>query len=312
LGVLYIVAAEAAAGKTALCAGLAVNFLNDGKKVGYLKPQTTEKDGSDGDIIFMKQLLDLEDVVNATDVIMGRDIVLVEAGLGATPDDKQTKDTYGAAREMKARVIAVEAYTERLSGFTDVYRGFGDSLLGVVLNKVPESRAKAVREKAKARFEVAGTKLLGVIPEDRVLLAITIGELAESIQGTVLNNPDKAGEVVENYMLGAMVVGSGTEYFKRKNSKAAVIRNDRPDMQLAALETSTACLVISGGHRPPINNVAEKARSKGIPLIATELGSAEVVDRVEAALEKGRLNQAKKTKRLAELVKQNLDIKSIA
>jgi len=111
LGVLYVVSVEAAAGKTAICAGLAGNLLNDGKKVGYLKPQVVEKDGSDSDIVFMKQILGLEDAVNAPDVIKGRDVVLVEASLGPAADDAASKATCGAAKEMKAQAIVVEAYS---------------------------------------------------------------------------------------------------------------------------------------------------------------------------------------------------------
>ncbi len=138
------------------------------------------------------------------------------------------------------------------------------------MNKVPQSQLKRVKEEATAQFGAAGIKVLGVIPENRVLLAITVGELAECIQGKILNNAEKSGELVENYMLGAMVVDSGLDYFGRKSNKAAIIRQDRPDMQLAALETPTKCLVLSGSNQPPIYNVLNKAESKGIPIITTE------------------------------------------
>jgi BioD-like phosphotransacetylase family protein len=311
LGVLYIVSAEEAAGKTAICAGLAINLLNAGKKVGYLKPQVAEKGQADGDIDFMKKVLGQSDAVNAPDVIQGRDIVLVEARLGISAEDAASKDTYGAAREMKARAIAVEAYIGQASKFTDVYKGFGESLLGVVLNKVPQNVLKGVRDEATKQFGAAWIKVLGVIPENRVLLAITVGELADAIQGKILNSAEKSGELVENYMLGAMVVDSGLDYFGRKSNKAAVIRQDRPDMQLAALETPTKCLVLSGNSQPPVYNVLYKAESRGIPIIATETNISDIVTSIENALMKTRLNQEKKLTRLAEIVKQNLDMKAI-
>ena len=314
MGVLFIVSAEEAAGKTAICAGLAINFLNDGKKVGYLKPQDSEKSGSDGDIAFMKQTLGLTDVINTPDLIKGWDIVLVEARLGPSAADAVSQATYGAAKEMKAKAIAVEAYSGETSRFLDVYKGFGGNLLGVVINKVPESQLKRVRDEAKSRFEAAGMKLLGVIPENRVLLAITVGELAESLQGKILNSAGKSAELVENYMLGALVVDSGLDYFGRKSRKAAIIRQDRPDMQLAALETSTACLVLSGNpdKSGTVYNVLYKAESCGIPIIATGAAVNDIVTIIESTLLKTRLNQAKKLDKLAEVVKQNLDMKALA
>jgi len=155
--------------------------------------------------------------------------------------------------------------------------------------------------------------VLGVIPENRVLLAITVGEMAESLQGKILNNAEKSVDLVENFMLGAMVVDSGLDYFGRKSRKAAIIRHDRPDMQLAALETSTACLVLSGSpDKPPVYNVLYKAESRGIPIIATGTAVNDIVTIIEGTLLKTRLNQEKKLGKLAEVVKQNLDIKALA
>jgi BioD-like phosphotransacetylase family protein len=305
LGVLFIVSAEAAAGKTAISAGLAINFLNEGKKVGYLKPQAMEKDGLDSDIAFMKQTLGTGDAVNACD------IVLVEASLGPDPGDTASRVTYETAREMKAKVIAVEAYSGQPSRFTDVYKGFGEDLLGVVINKVPESQLKNERDAAGALFAGAGIKMLGVIPENRLLMAITVGELAESISGKLLNQTEKTAELVENYLLGAMIVDSGLDYFGRKSRKAAIIRQDRPDMQLAALETSTTCLVLSGGENPPLYNVMYKAESRGIPIISTGTAITDIVTLIEDTMPKTRLNQANKLTRLAEVIKQNLDIKAL-
>ncbi|HUT68239.1 MAG TPA: DRTGG domain-containing protein [Dehalococcoidales bacterium] len=311
MGVLYIVSAEEAAGKTAICAGLAVNLTGAGRKAAYLKPQVAAKDGSDSDIAFMKRILGLDDAVNAPDLVKGRDVVLVEAVLGPTADDAVSKATYGAAKEMKAKAIAVEAYTGKASRFIDVYKGFGESLLGVIINKAPESQLKRVKDEATAQFGAAGIKVLGVVPENRVLLAITVGELAESVGGKILNNAEKTSELVENFMLGAMVVDSGLDYFGRKNNKAAIVRQDRPDMQLAALETSTVCLVLTGSNQPPVYNVLQKAEARGIPVITTETAAKDIVESLENTLLSARLNQEKKLSRLAEVVKQNLDIKAV-
>lgn len=311
MGVLYIVSAEAAAGKTAVCAGLAMNFVKDGRKVGYLKPQASEKDGSDSDVAFMKQILGLDDAVNAPDLIKGRDIVLVESSLGPDAGDAVSRNTYGAAREMKAKVIAVEAYKGKASKYNDVYKGFGADFLGVIINKVPENLLKSELEAAGARLKSKGINLLGVIPENRVLMAVTVAELAESIGGKILNNPEKSGELVENFMLGAMVVDSGLEYFGRKDKKAAVIRQDRPDMQLAALETSTACLVLSGDDAPPLYNVMYKAETKGIPVIATGTAVSDIVAAIEETMLKTRLKQESKLSRLTDLIGQNLDIAAL-
>jgi BioD-like phosphotransacetylase family protein len=308
LGVLYVVAAEKGAGKTAICAGIAANLLAGGKKVGYIKPHA---EGNDGDIAFMRQMLGAEDAVGGADIAQGRDVVLVEDDLGTKPTEKISKVAYGAAREMKARAIAVEAYTGQASGYTKVYKGFGEDLLGVVLNKVPSSLLKRAREEAEKDFGAAGIKVLGLIPEDRRLLAITVAELAASIRGKIISSPEKSGELVEQFMLGAMTVGSGLRYFERRRNKAAIIHQDRPDMQLAALETPTRCLVLNGSEKPPLLNVRHMAEARGIPIILTAASTDEVVAGIEESLLNTRINQVKKLDALAALVK-GLDLKAVA
>jgi BioD-like phosphotransacetylase family protein len=299
LGVLYVVSAEEMAGKTAVCAGLARNLLNEGRKVGYLKST------DDGSADLMKQIPGLE-VVGKPDA--GKlDVVLAEGTLGG-----KAEDSYAAARSMKAKVMAVEVYAE-FSRPATVYKGFGKDLLGVVINKVPESQLARVKEEAAGKLGKTGIKVLGVIPENRVLLAITVGELADIVKGRILNNAEKSAELVENYMLGAMVVDSGLDYFGRKSNKAAVVRHDRPDMQLAALETSTKCLVLSNGtaDSEPLYNVLQKAENRGIPVIATPAATGDIIAGIEDALSKARCCQENKLNRLAEIVNRNLDIKAV-
>ena len=124
--------------------------------------------------------------------------------------------------------------------------------------------------------------------------------------------PASSTELVENLMLGAMVVDSGLEYFGRKTSKAVVVRGDRPDMQLAALETPTRCLVLSNSTEAPFYNVRQKAEDKGIPIILTGDDTGTVVTRIEDVLSKAGFNQEKKLPKLAEIIEQHLDLQAVA
>jgi BioD-like phosphotransacetylase family protein len=125
------------------------------------------------------------------------------------------------------------------------------------------------------------TKATGTKPENRTRPAITVGELAKSIGGKIISNTEKSNELVENYMLGVMTVDSGLDYFGRKKNKAAILRQERLDMQLAALETSTTCLVISGADKTPEYRVRQKAESRGIPIITTAATVNDIVTRIE-------------------------------
>jgi len=188
------------------------------------------------------------------------------------------------------------------------YKRLGRRLLGVVINKVPLSKLSFVKEQAAIQMPPAsGIQLLGIIPEDRLLYSMTIAGLAELFQGKILNNTEKSGELIENYMLGALVFDSGEEYFKRKKNKAVILKSERPDMQLAALQTSLRCMVISGPV-PPIPAVTQLARIKKVPLISTSGEVMNLISTLEAAAARRKFNQEQKLPLLMNAFKGNLDL----
>ena len=63
---LFVVSADAADGKTAVCAGLGKYLLGEGKKVSFLKPVVAGKrTDTDSDGAFMKQVLALPEPVDS-------------------------------------------------------------------------------------------------------------------------------------------------------------------------------------------------------------------------------------------------------
>jgi len=316
------------AGKTMLCAGLAKHLKGKGKKVGFFKPRVAvikgeEKQTADSDTAFIKRILGLKESVDDlcpvisgkgdiagnvkkayAKVAGGKDIVIIEGIWRRRPGTDSIEAAERLVKALEAKVIVVEGYSPELlrSKPANKYQGFGESLLGVVINKVPASQMEAARG--------LGGEVLGVIPEDRRLLSLTVAELAERIEGRIVNEAGKSAELVENYMLGALGVDSGLDYFGRKLDKAVVVRGERPDMQLAALETPTACLVISGDGEP-IYAVLHSAEEKGIPIIVTGGDTISVVESLDRALGSTKFNQDKKLPRLAEIMEQQLDFKSL-
>jgi len=317
---LYVTSLETGAGKTAVCAGIGKHLLADGKRIAFFKPIIAKnKEGVDSDTVFMKHILALEEPVDLlcpvisdernligrikeayTKVSSGKDVVIVEG-----------RGELSIIEALDARVIIVESYSGELSkAKINRYKDFGKYLLGVVLNKVPKSQAEHVSGEMSAQFGEAGVNMLGVLPEDRALFTLTIGELAEHIQGEILNSTEKSAELAENFMLGAMVVDPGPEYFGRKANKAVIIRSERPDMQLAALETSTRCLVLSG-NTSPIPDVLKRAEDKKIPIILAAGDTAALVMSIEDALGKTRFHQAKKVSKLSEIMEQHFNFQAV-
>lgn len=326
---LYVASLSRGCGKTTVCAGLGKHLINDGKKIGFFKPfiadgKNSPTKGTDSDAAFMKDLFALEEPVDLICPVFSDETHLrskIEEAYVKVAQDKdviiiegisdQSQASRGIVETLNARVIIVEGYSKELTKATNSYKDFGGHLLGIVLNKVPRSQLEHVRGQASTQLGQAGINLLGVLPEDRVLLALTIGELAEHIQGEILTGAEKSAQLVENIMLGAMCVDPGPVYFGRKANKAAVIRSERPDMQLAALETSTRCLILSGNTAPkPV--VLYRAEEKKVPIISAKDDTTTIVTNIEAALSKARFNQENKLPRLTEIMEQHFDFQTIS
>ena len=326
---LYITSVERGSGKTAVSAGLGKHLLDGGKKIGFFKPVIADDnspsiEGADSDAAFMKHLLSLTEPVellcpvlsdgsNLTGKIKeayarvseGKDIVIVEG----ISDQRQASHDIVAA--LGARVLIVEAYSRELLKVMNSCKDFREDLLGLVINKVPGSRLEQLRGEISTQFSQAGINILGVLPEDRVLFTLTIGELAEHIQGEILSGAEKSAELVEHLMLGAKCIDPGPLYFGVKANKAVVVESERSDMQLAALETSTRCLVLTGD-TPPKDIVLQRAEEKNVPIISARDDITAIVTTIETALGKTRFNQENKLARLTEVMEQHFDFPAVS
>lgn len=318
---LYITSSENGSGKTALCAGLGKILTDSGKKVGYFKPIVSDgsKTSGNGDADFMKEAFGLEATVAEISPVIssrgsltssiketcakesqGKDVVIIEGVADQNWADGEISEA------LDAKVILVEDYGHGLKKAVENAGNLGKALLGIVVNKVPKNRL----EQARADASSSGLNILGLIPEDRTLLAISVGELAASLSGDIVNGQDRTGDLVENLMLGALALDHGPLYFGRKDNKAVVLKKERPDMQMAAMQTSTACLVLTGEGK--LNaNVLGLAEDKNIPIITTGSDSTAVAEGLEDTMAGVRFHQASKLARMTELLEQNLDVPAL-
>jgi BioD-like phosphotransacetylase family protein len=342
---LYIASVEPA-GKTVVCASIGKKLISQGKKVGFFMPaRLAEKKDAEGlkDVAFIKTNLELDETPETlspislsqkelwdgltdesddllqkvkrayTAVAKGKDVVLMEGLSGVSIDNVSTLACYRFAETLDARVIIVLRYSTSLapSNISRVVNELGQRLIGVIVSFVPESKLEAIGHNITAQFQEAGIRVLGIFPEKRTLLGMSVGEMAEILKGEVVTCPDDTGELVENIMLGAMTINSGIDYFNRMANKAVVVRGDRPDMQMAALETSTKCLVLTNGIKP-IPTVMYQSESKHVPIIVVEKDTPGTVTNLEEALTRTPFNSPQKLKKFEEIVGKNLDFQSIS
>ncbi len=347
--VLYICSTETFSGKSAICIGLGKRFLRDGFSVGYMKPVSTTARKVRGQVIdedaeFIKQTFGLTEaaetvapvtlmpeVVEAVlkgdsgvdfeavlkrayaEVARDRDVVILEGGGSLREGYIVDLPTPYVAQLLEAQEMAVVKYTNDLQLVDDVltaHTRLGDSMLGVILNAVPRQRMQFVEEIIKPSLEGRGIKVYAILPRERLLLSISVGELSECLGGEILCCPENREELVEHLMVGAMSVDSALTYFRRKPNKAVITGGDRPDIQLAALETSTKCLILTGNlHPSPI--ILGRAEEVGVPMILVKQDTLTAVEIIEQFFGKTRFHQEKKVQRFEKMLDERFDFQGL-
>jgi BioD-like phosphotransacetylase family protein len=341
---IYVTSTQHFSGKSALCVGLLRRFRHDGLAVGYMKPVSTTarivgERVIEEDTQFIKSTFDLSDSLDTMVPVILTDKRLAEVLAGDEQDfaavvqsayDKIARDKDivvleggGNLREgwivnlapphvsdlLGAGELVVVPYRNDLQLVDDLITArvrLGDSLLGGLVNSVPKHRLDFVDSQVKPFVERHGVPIFAILPRERVLLSTSVEELREGLGGELLCGHDAVEELVEHLMIGAMSSDSALTYFRRKPNKAVITGGDRSDIQLAALETSTKCLILTGNLRPsPL--IIGRAEELGIPIILTRQDTITVVEIIEAFFGKTRFHQEKKVEHFERLLGERMD-----
>ncbi len=107
-------------------------------------------------------------------------------------------------------------------------------------------------------------------------------------------------------MVGAMSVDTALTYFRHKLNKAVITGGDRPDIQLAALETSTRCLILTGNLRPnPL--IINRAEESGVAILMSKHDTMTTVQIAEQTMSRTRFHQEKKVERFQRMLADTMD-----
>jgi BioD-like phosphotransacetylase family protein len=343
---IFITSTRAYSGKTFMALGLAMKLNDLGYKVGYVKPvgkTPIKKDGKivDADAVFIKNALSLSEplefispfvlsyeiqnliyggkikeimrrVMGSIAAMKKKDFVVIGGGADIFEGSLIKGDALSIIEESKAFTLMVEQWTGDVCS-DSIFGGFrliGERFLGAVINKVPDASLKHVKETVRPFMEKKGVRILGVFHRDSVLDSFTIRELNEVLRGKVLCCEKKLDEFVENYLIGAMDVESALKYFRRVPNKAVITGAHRADIQLAAMETSTKCIILTGGLYTN-SVVTARAESKGIPIISVSEDTFTTIDRIESVMGKARIRDSAKIARGKDLIEKEFDIKRL-
>ena len=343
---LYLASNAPSSGKTVITLGLALKLKEKGYTVGYLKPsgrlpESKDNESYDDDSVFINDVLDLKElpetvspfvfntrtwdtllgggpidarkrIRTAYQTLMNKDFVLLGGGIDIFDGTTSDIGILDMLDEMDAKALIIDQWRGMVT--IDTLLGtaklLGARCLGGIINKVPESILRYVKEPIKTFLEGKGVKVFGVFPKDKLLESITVGNLIEVLNGEILCCERGLEEFVENFLIGAMDADSAFKDFKRVPHKAVITGAHRTDIQLAALETSTKCIILTGGLKTS-DMILGQAISRGIPVISVMEDTFTTVDKIESALKRISIREKGKVIRAKELIDREFDLERL-
>jgi uncharacterized protein len=183
----------------------------------------------------------------------------------------------------------------------------GDRLLGIVINDIPPLELEATTKTVKPYLEKQNIPVLGMIPRDRILNSVSVKEIATRLNAKVLCCEEHLDWMVESLSIGAMNVNSALGYFRQRDNMAVVTGGDRAELQMAALETSTHCLILTG-HIPPKDLIIERAESLDIPILSVNTDTLTTVEVVDNAFGKVPIYEEIKVRQIQNLMEKYFDL----
>ncbi|MBI1882347.1 MAG: phosphotransacetylase family protein [Chloroflexi bacterium] len=340
---LYITSTQNFSGKSAVCATFMHRMRKDGYRVGYLKPfssaaRVLAESSIDEDARFIKETFNLSEPLEilAPVVVTGQRMrkILVEGGADYSETVKKAAATVSQGKDIvvmegsdnfregyivnlslnevanlvDAKVITAVGYQNSLQVVDDTLTALtrlGKRLVGVIINTIPENRLEFAHELVLPYVRKQGVTVLAALPYQQTLHSINIGEIVHALGGELICG-ECLDDLVENLTVAAMNVEQALNHFRLVKNKAVIVGGDRPDIQLAALETSTKVLILTGNSRP--NPMIEaRAEERGVAIILSPYDTLTTVEKVERFFGKTRFHQPEKVSRFALLLNNLLD-----
>lgn len=308
-------------GKTAICVGLALKLKERGLKVGYFKPIGVADPLTcrfDDDVLLMRNLLGMqephdsltcycigpqylsryeasEDHVKEVkarfeEVSANYDVLILEGTTYPYVMASLRLDTISLSRELGLPVLFVaepksDYSVDRVLLYDRCMSLSGIKVLGNIFNNVPRPLLDKVTGVYKPIVEADGFKVLGVIPKSLEISLPTVREYYAVLGGEVLSGEDRLDRLVEDVVVGAMTQESAIQYLRRSRNKAVVTGGDRADLALAALETDTSVIILTGGLYPNVQVLA-RAQEKEVPVILVHYDTYTTVEKLHTVTRK--------------------------
>ena len=169
------------------------------------------------------------------------------------------------ANSLDAKVLIVNVWEDckSVDALLDAKKQLGENFAGVVLNAVPPQEVEKVKNEIIPSLRDMNIEVFGVMPKSPLLRSVTVGELVRRLDAIVVA-PKKINYVETLHWSDGCEFCNGI--FRRRRNMAVVTGADRTDIQLAALEASTQCLILTGLGEP-LSQLIHRAEELEVPIL---------------------------------------------
>ncbi len=323
-------------GKTCFVSALLARLKSEGKRAAYYKPFSLNAD-NDPDVAFIREHIlggaglpnvpaprslfenaspgqaDLALVRQAvSDLNDATDVVLVEGPDARPGDGVSSSVSSDMAAVLDCPVLLIVRYSDDLdaSSVTSACEAYGGRIAGVVINCVPPYRGHTVDQGLAAGIGTAGVQVLGVVPEDRTMITVTVQQLADHLGARWVQEPVNTDAHLDRFLIGGNIMDSGTTYYGRYSNQAVIVRAERPDIQLASLMEDTKCLVLTGGG-DPTEYIKAEAMQRDVPLMVVDDTTLDAAEALAGVIDRATPHSLRKVERFRELLDSHLDMGAI-
>ncbi|MFW9777606.1 MAG: AAA family ATPase [Candidatus Heimdallarchaeota archaeon] len=336
------------AGKTSLIIGLAKALSQKHARIGYMKPLGDrllyqEKKIWDYDSALIRDIFGLDD--NPEDLSMGfghsklrymydaertkdklanmcskvsanKDLVFLEGSKNLSFGRSVYLDPLSVVRSTNSQLLLVLSGDEDgiLDDITFLQKCVNTEdvpLMGVIINQIKD--IEGFSENYLHSITDLGVKVLGVIPYREELTHFTVDYLNRTLEAKIIAGEGGMQNVAKHVFVGAM---SAVQVVKKAlwglENKLIITPGDRPDMIIAALDSSTAGIVLTNGILPEDPVIESKANANNIPLLLVPddtFAAAKKINQMEVLFTP---DEVQKISLLENLIMEHVDLTSFS
>ncbi|MBL40131.1 MAG: hypothetical protein CL761_05280 [Chloroflexi bacterium] len=259
--VICISSSEKDSGKTAILSGIVQESLNRGIKtyVGELE---------NNEIVDHKKINQLLELDNRNS-LKNSELIFVEINQMEFSKQKIILDKFDA------KVIFIERDSADINS---IEKFFSERLVGFIINGVLKYKKNVIES-------LHNQKVIAILEEQRFFMTKTAQDLRDVLSTKKVLGEESLNKIIENYLIGGFVLDWGPEYFSTRKNVALVVRGDRPDVQLSALQSGTLNVLIATSGISPVEYIIYEAKKLSIPVLIVDENTEEAISKLSDSFE---------------------------